>query len=69
MQSSFAMLKKNFFNEKNSIAKERFKQLYVTCMKLLGFKIGTKMRASGQDGGIGRHSAPPRTTKRRTTTI
>ena len=24
--------------------------------------------ASGQDGGIGRHTAPPRTTKRRTTT-
>ena len=26
-------------------------------------------RASGQDGGIGRHTAPPCTTKRRTKTI
>ena len=25
-------------------------------------------RTSGQDGGIGRHTVPPRTTKRRTTT-
>ena len=25
-------------------------------------------RDSGQDGGIGRHTVPPRTTKRRTTT-
>ena len=25
--------------------------------------------ASGQDGGIGRHTVPPPTTKRRTTTI
>ena len=24
---------------------------------------------SGQDGGVGRHTVPPRTTKRRTTTI
>ena len=26
-------------------------------------------RASGQDGGIGRHTVPPRTTRRMTTTI
>ena len=26
------------------------------------------MRASGQDGGVGRHTVPPCTTKRRTTT-
>ena len=27
------------------------------------------MGTSGQDGGIGRHTVPPHTTKRRTTTI
>ena len=27
------------------------------------------IRTSGQDGGIGRHTVPPHTTKRRTTTI
>ena len=28
-----------------------------------------EMGTSGQDGGIGRHTVPPRTAKRRTTTI
>ena len=27
------------------------------------------MKITGQDGGIGRHTVPPRTTKRRSTTI
>ena len=31
--------------------------------------IKIPMAASDQDGGIGRHTAPPRTTKSRTTTI
>ena len=32
-------------------------------------KLRIVWETAGQDGGVGRHTVPPRTTKRRTTTI
>ena len=42
------------------------KQIHL-CVKMNGADL--TVGASGQDGGVGRHTAPPRTTKRKTTTI
>ena len=36
---------------------------------ILKFIPSRNSQASGQDGGVGRHTVPPRTTKRQTTTI
>ena len=47
------------------LSKMGIEGMYLNIIKALH----KKPTASGQDGGVGRHAVPPRTTKRRTTTI
>ena len=61
--------------EGNNLLDAQLKILVIRLLKKLRTRTDelrenfNKCRTSVQDGGVGRHTVPPRTTKRRTTTM
>ena len=66
------MLNSNFFSRIVSTLLELYEQRFTEIKQMLNQEKGkfkTVKSASGQDEGVGRHTVPPCTTKRMTTTI